>query len=67
MSPEGETLVIDANGLVLCPGFIDMGAHSDLHLITHPSHIPRLTQGLTTEIIGQGGICYAPITDPILP
>jgi N-acyl-D-amino-acid deacylase len=66
-STEGDTLTIDANGLILCPGFIDMHAHSDLHLLTHPSHIPKLTQGVTTEIVGQDGIAYAPITDATLP
>src|ERR1700679_2638656 len=56
MSTEGDARIIDANGLVLCPGFIDMHAHSDLHLLTHPSHVPKLIQGLTTEIVGKDGI-----------
>jgi N-acyl-D-amino-acid deacylase len=56
-----QVLDIDATGLVLCPGFIDMHAHSDLHLLTHPSHIPKVSQGITTEVVGQDGIGYAPL------
>lgn len=51
---------VDATGLVLCPGFIDLHAHSDLYLLTHPSHEPKITQGITTELVGQDGLSYAP-------
>lgn len=53
-------------GSVLAPGFIDMHAHSDLYLLTHPEHIPKITQGVTTEVIGQDGLSYAPIDDAAL-
>ncbi|MET9215869.1 MULTISPECIES: N-acyl-D-amino-acid deacylase family protein [unclassified Nocardia] len=53
-------------GSVLSPGFIDMHAHSDLHLLTHPDHFPKITQGVTTEVIGQDGLSYAPIDDAAL-
>ncbi|WP_067829630.1 N-acyl-D-amino-acid deacylase family protein [Nocardia inohanensis] len=56
---EGETLV-------LAPGFIDMHAHSDLHLLTDPGHFPKLSQGITTEVIGQDGLSYAPIDEATL-
>ncbi len=49
------TSEIDAYGLVLCPGFIDMHAHSDLHLLTHPDHEAKVSQGVTTEVVGQDG------------
>ncbi len=58
---------IDATGLVLSPGFIDMHAHSDLYLLTSPAHLPKITQGVTTELLGQDGISYAPVNDEILP
>ncbi|PVF99161.1 Metallo-dependent hydrolase, partial [Serendipita vermifera] len=61
LNAVNTVLEIAATGLVLCPGFIDMHAHSDLHLLTHPSHIPKLSQGITTEVIGQDGIGYAPL------
>ncbi|MET9491329.1 D-aminoacylase [Nocardia sp. NPDC006630] len=56
---EGETLA-------LAPGFIDMHAHSDLHLLTEPGHFAKLSQGITTEVLGQDGLSYAPIDDAAL-
>ncbi|ORA37339.1 N-acyl-D-amino-acid deacylase family protein [Mycobacterium aquaticum] len=53
-------------GWVLAPGFIDMHAHSDLHLLTEPGHFPKISQGVTTEVIGQDGVSYAPIDDAAL-
>jgi N-acyl-D-amino-acid deacylase len=48
---------IEASGHYLSPGFIDMHAHSDLYLLTHPDHEPKISQGCTvrlssTNIIG---------------
>ncbi|UFS96035.1 N-acyl-D-amino-acid deacylase family protein [Nocardia huaxiensis] len=56
----------EGENLVLAPGFIDMHAHSDLHLLTEPGHFPKLSQGITTEVIGQDGLSYAPIDDTAL-
>jgi N-acyl-D-amino-acid deacylase len=39
--------VIDATDFCLSPGFIDMHAHSDLYLLTHPTHEAKITQGCT--------------------
>lgn len=47
----------------LSPGFIDMHAHSDLSLLHTPDHLAKITQGVTTEVIGQDGISYAPTDD----
>jgi N-acyl-D-amino-acid deacylase len=57
---------IDATGLVLSPGFIDMHAHSDLQLLTHPAHCAKISQGVTTELLGQDGLSYAPVDDVAL-
>ncbi|WP_153411858.1 N-acyl-D-amino-acid deacylase family protein [Nocardia macrotermitis] len=57
----GADRVLDCENLVLAPGFIDMHAHSDLHLLTEPGHFPKISQGITTEVIGQDGLSYAPI------
>ncbi len=62
----GEPGAIDAAGLVLCPGFIDMHAHSDLALLTDPGHYAKLSQGVTTELLGQDGLSYAPVDGPVL-
>ncbi|WP_380161285.1 amidohydrolase family protein [Kineococcus sp. R86509] len=50
-----------ADGLVLSPGFIDMHAHSDLAVVTDPQHLAKTTQGVTTEVVGQDGLSYAPV------
>src|SRR5699024_1789307 len=54
---------IHADGLALAPGFIDMHAHSDLAVLTDREHLTRTLQGVTTEVIGQAGLSYAPVTD----
>jgi N-acyl-D-amino-acid deacylase len=58
--PEGARIV-DASGLVACPGFIDMHGHNDLRVMDDPSLLPKLMQGITTEVIGQDGISMAPL------
>lgn len=52
---KGET-TIDAEGLVVAPGFIDAHSHSDLMLIAEPDAKPKVMQGITTEVIGQDGL-----------
>ena len=57
---------IDATGLVLAPGFIDMHAHSDLALLTDPEHLAKVGQGVTLEVLGQDGLSYAPVDETTL-
>ncbi|MGW2289122.1 N-acyl-D-amino-acid deacylase family protein [Streptomyces phaeochromogenes] len=58
--------VLDAEGLALSPGFIDMHAHSDLALLRDPDHSAKVAQGVTLEVIGQDGLSYAPVDDRTL-
>jgi N-acyl-D-amino-acid deacylase len=58
--------VIDADGLFVCPGFVDMHTHSDLQLLVNPAHEAKVRQGVTLEVLGQDGLSYAPITDEVL-
>ena len=53
--------VIDAEGLIVAPGFIDTHSHSDLQILTNPEILPKVMQGITTEILGQDGISMAPL------
>ena len=57
---------LDAEGLVLSPGFIDMHAHSDLALLRDPEHSAKAAQGVTLEVIGQDGLSYAPVDERTL-
>ncbi|GLZ38806.1 D-aminoacylase [Actinokineospora sp. NBRC 105648] len=58
--------VVDADGLVLAPGFIDMHSHSDLRLLAEPDHLAKVSQGVTLEVLGQDGLSYAPVDDTTL-
>jgi N-acyl-D-amino-acid deacylase len=55
---------IDAAGMVVAPGFIDLHSHSGLMIFADPLHEPKVRQGVTTEVIGVDGLSYAPIPDP---
>lgn len=57
--PEGA-VIVDGHGRVLAPGFIDMHAHSDLAVLRGADHDAKILQGVTTEVIGQDGLGYAP-------
>ncbi|MFE7166746.1 amidohydrolase family protein [Streptomyces sp. NPDC057616] len=57
---------LDAEGLVLSPGFIDMHAHSDLAVLRDPDHSAKAAQGVTLEVLGQDGLSYAPVDDRTL-
>ncbi len=53
---------IDATGLVVAPGFIDMLGQSEMTILVNP-HLPsKIFQGITTEITGEGG-SIAPLSD----
>ncbi len=55
---------IDATGLLVAPGFIDLHSHSGLTILSEPLHEPKVRQGVTTEVIGVDGNAYAPFPDP---
>jgi N-acyl-D-amino-acid deacylase len=52
---------IDATGLVVAPGFIDMHSHSDLSLFFEPHAQSKIRQGVTTEVVGNCGVTSAPV------
>ncbi len=53
---EGEAArIIDAQGLVIAPGFIDSHSHSDQGILLGPDGYNMLEQGITTQIAGQCG------------
>lgn len=66
LTDPSTTRVVDATGLIVAPGFIDMHAHSDLQILLNPDHIAKISQGVTTEVLGQDGLSYAPVDDAVL-
>jgi N-acyl-D-amino-acid deacylase len=53
--------VIDAEGLCLAPGFIDVHTHDDTSVIERPEMLPKISQGVTTVIVGNCGISASPV------
>jgi N-acyl-D-aspartate/D-glutamate deacylase len=53
--------VIHAHGRALAPGFIDVHTHDDTHVIRSPAMLPKLSQGVTTVIVGNCGISASPV------
>lgn len=52
---------IESRGLVVCPGFVDTHAHVENALLCDGAVEAKLSQGVTTEILGQDGLSYAPL------
>ena len=53
--------VVEAVGLALAPGFIDVHTHDDTSVIRTPAMLPKLSQGVTTVIVGNCGISASPV------
>lgn len=64
ISESQGDIVIDAKGLVVCPGFIDIHSHSDLSILSNAKAESKIMQGITTEVIGNCGFSPAPVKEP---
>jgi len=65
LADQPATRRIDAHGMVVAPGFIDMLGQSETTILVNP-HLPsKIYQGITTEITGEGG-SIAPLNDAII-
>jgi len=53
---------IDAKGKIVAPGFIDCHSHSDWSLLANRGADSTLMMGVTTEVVGNCGMSYAPVT-----
>jgi N-acyl-D-amino-acid deacylase len=61
IAPEQARRVLDATGLHVCPGFIDIHTHSDGGILACPTADSRVRQGITTEVTGNCGSSAAPL------
>jgi N-acyl-D-amino-acid deacylase len=61
IDPESGSSLIEAQGLALAPGFIDIHSHSDITLIVNPKAESKVRQGVTTEVVGNCGGSAAPL------
>ncbi len=60
-SLEAST-IIEASGLIVTPGFIDVHTHSDLIALSEPLNEPKIMQGVCTDMLGVDGMGYAPLS-----
>lgn len=65
VGPARAKRQIDARGLIVAPGFIDMLGQSEQSLLIDPRAESKVFQGITTEVTGEGGSA-APLNDYIL-
>ena len=61
--PESSDMIIDAEGMVIAPGFIDAHTHSDVTILIDGSAETALRQGCTSLCIGNCGGSYYPINE----
>ena len=59
-----DTPMLDASGLYVAPGFIDIHSHSDHTLLVDPRATSAICQGVTLEVVGNCGHGYFPIHNP---
>jgi N-acyl-D-amino-acid deacylase len=53
--------IVQADGLALAPGFVDVHTHDDTSVIDTPGMLPKISQGVTTVIVGNCGISASPV------
>src|ERR1700735_3780691 len=61
LSEYSARQVTEGDGRVLSPGFIDVHTHDDTSVIRTPQMLAKLSQGVTTVIVGNCGISAAPV------
>jgi len=66
LAPDGA-VVVDASGRIVAPGFIDVHTHDDQIVLAAPDMRPKISQGVTTVVVGNCGISLAPLVHASVP
>ena len=64
---EDDAVVLDAGGRIVAPGFIDVHTHDDQIVLSAPQMLPKISQGVTTVVVGNCGISLAPLVHANVP
>jgi len=59
--------VVDVAGKIVAPGFIDVHTHDDQVVLSQPDMLPKVSQGVTTVVVGNCGISLAPLVRADVP
>jgi len=65
--PADGAAIIDVTGLVIAPGFIDVHTHDDQIVLAQPQMLPKISQGVTSVVVGNCGISLAPLARAHVP
>ena len=65
--PTPDADVLDVAGKIVAPGFIDVHTHDDQMVLAAPQMLPKISQGVTTVVIGNCGISLAPLVHSDAP
>lgn len=64
LAGERAASTVDVAGKIVAPGFIDTHTHDDCACLTAPDMVPKISQGVTTVVVGNCGLSVAPIRFP---
>ena len=59
---DGDAGRSTPRGKIVCPGFVDPHSHSDFSILANPTAESTIRQGVTTEVVGNCGWSYAPVS-----
>jgi N-acyl-D-amino-acid deacylase len=59
--------IFDVTGKIVAPGFIDVHTHDDQIVLSAPQMLPKISQGVTTVVVGNCGISLAPLVHAAVP